>query len=85
MQNKTKIIQFIHQTEKYFFSEFSEISYKDISRVYNIKYKNAFLSKIIFNDLDFETDTIQGLGAIQWVDKQPEKIRQINQDYKKKV
>lgn len=70
------------------------------------------LSKIIFNDLNFETDTdlreaffngwsevtkeeidwdkiwiylaIQGLGAIQWVDKQPEKIRRINQDYKKK-
>lgn len=89
----------------------------EISGVIDFEYaipgdKYFDLSKIIFNDLDFETDTelreaffngwsevtkeeidwdrmwlylaIQGLGAIQWVDKQPEKIKQINQDYKKK-
>ena len=71
------------------------------------------LSKLIFNDIDFELDTIlrnsflngwsdytgqkiewqrlwlylaiQGLGAIQWVDKQKSyKIKEINRDYKEK-
>ena len=51
--------------EKYFFSEFSEISYKDISRVYSIKYKNAFFILKLYRDLDGynrERITLASLG-----------------------